>query len=84
MASVSECDFHAEMDEPEPGLFRATYRGDLNPDQGASDIEVSGPRILPDMHVGTDAAGVKTWVEQLAASRGYARVVWDRLPAALR
>ncbi|MGH7209869.1 MAG: hypothetical protein ACREF1_00190 [Acetobacteraceae bacterium] len=83
MASVSGCDFHAEMDEPEPGVFRATYRADTNPDRGASEIEVGDPRILPDMHVGTDAAGVKMWVEQLAASRGYQKVVWDRLPPAL-
>ena len=82
MANVTGREFHAEMDEPEPGLFRATYRADTNPDQGASEIEVSGPD-LPDMHVGTDAAGVKMWVEQLAASRGYQKVVWDRLPPAL-
>jgi hypothetical protein len=84
MANVSGREFHAEMDEPEPNLFRATYRADMNPDQGASELEVSGPQILPDMHVGTDAAGVKMWVEQLAASRGYSSVVWDRLPPALR
>ncbi len=84
MASVIGRDFHAEMDEPEPGLFRATYRGDTNPDVGAGEIEVSGGGILPDQHVGTDAAAVKLWVEQLAQSRGFPRVVWDRLPDALR
>jgi hypothetical protein len=25
-------EFHAVMEQPEPGLFRATYRADFNPD----------------------------------------------------
>jgi hypothetical protein len=69
--------FHAVLEQVEPGLFRATYRGDFNPETQASDVELNGPHILPDMHIGTSAADVKVWVENLAASQGYAEVIWE-------
>jgi hypothetical protein len=72
--------FHARLEQVEPTLFRATYRADTNPEQGAAPTELEGPQILPDMHIGTDPASVKSWVEQLAASLGYERVIWDELP----
>jgi hypothetical protein len=72
--------FHAVLEQVEPSLFRATYRGDFNPEMQGSDLELNGPHILPDMHIGTSAADVKSWVEALAASQGYAKVVWDELP----
>lgn len=67
---------HAVLEEAEPGLFRASYRGEFNPDHAAE----HQLQELPDFHVGTDAAAVKLWVEQMAASLGYSGVVWDALP----
>ena len=72
--------FHARLEQVEPMLFRATYRADTNPEQGAPAAELEGPQILPDMHIGSDPAAVRSWVEQLAASLGYQRVIWDALP----
>lgn len=62
-------DFHATLREVEPGVFRAEYSGEMNPDH-------PGARELPDFHVGTSRAGVKTWVEEMARGLGYSRVVW--------
>lgn len=72
--------FHARLERIEPRLFRATYRGEFNPETGSAPAEVDGPQVLPDMHLGTDAQEVKTWVEQMAAGLGYERVIWDELP----
>lgn len=65
--------FHAAIREMEPGVFRAEYRGELNPDD-------PDERELPDFHLGTSVSDVKIWVEQMAQSMGYSRVVWDTLP----
>jgi len=65
--------FHASLREVEPGLFRAEYVGELNP-------ENPDQRALPDFHLGTSARDVKVWVEQMARGLGYDRVVWDELP----
>ena len=46
---VTPGELHARMQEVEPGLFRAEYIGELNPDD-------PGQRAIPDTHVGTDAA----------------------------
>ena len=62
---------HAVLREVEQGLYRAEYRGELNPRD-------SDARDVPDFHIGTDAAGVKKWVEEMAAGLGYEKVVWDR------
>jgi len=48
-----------------------TTRGDFHP----------GVRGFPDYHIGTSATDVKLWTEQMARAMGYARVVWDSLPA---
>jgi hypothetical protein len=80
MDNTGKREFHAVLKQVEPSLFRATYRADLNPEQAASATELQGPQILTDMHIGTDAISVKTWVEQLALSRGFDKVVWDELP----
>jgi hypothetical protein len=61
---------HARLQEVEPGLYRAEYTGELNPRDPDA-------RAFPDMHLGTDKAGVKQWVEQMATSLGYDKVVWD-------
>ena len=66
-------EFHASIREIEPGLFRAEYRAEMNP-------ENPDQRAIPDYHVGTGLADVKTWVEQMALGLGYERVVWDSLP----
>lgn len=66
-------EFRARLREVEPGLFRAEYIGELNPAQ-------PNARALPDFHLGTSLPDVKTWVEQMAKSLGYERVVWDALP----
>jgi hypothetical protein len=41
-----------------------------------------GPNGEP--HVGTSTQDVKLWVEQMAVSLGYERVIWDTLPEAVR
>jgi hypothetical protein len=61
---------HARLREVEPGVFSAEYPGELNSDD-------PGPETFPDAHIGTDPAGVKNWVEQMAAGLGYERVVWE-------
>lgn len=66
-------EFHASLREVEAGLFRAEYSGELNP-------ENPDAREIPDYHLGTSEADVKTWVEQMATTLGYDRVVWDELP----
>jgi hypothetical protein len=66
-------EFHARMREVEPGVFRAEYSGEINPDR-------TDQRDIPDYHVGTSLADVKIWVEQIALGLGYDRVIWDALP----
>jgi hypothetical protein len=66
-------EFHAEIRAMEPGLLRSQYRGELNP-------EPPDARELPDFHVDTSVNDVKVWVEQMAKSVGYSRIVWDSLP----
>ena len=61
---------HALFEEVEPGMFRASYRGEMNQSQ-------AGAEAFPDAHIGTDEAGVKHWVEEMAAGLGYDRVEWD-------
>ncbi|HEY0181524.1 MAG TPA: hypothetical protein VGC09_01840 [Rhodopila sp.] len=61
---------HAVLREVEPGLYRAEYSGEINP-------EDSDEREIPDFHVGTDAAAVRRWVEEMALGLGYDRVIWD-------
>lgn len=61
---------HAVLREIEPDLFRAEYSGEINPQD-------PDERGIPDFHVGTDAAGVKHWVEEMAAGLGYEKVVWE-------
>jgi len=57
------------LQEVEPGLFQASYPGEAN--QEHANIEA-----LPDSHIGTDPAGVKSWVEEMASGLGYDRVEW--------
>lgn len=66
-------EFHASMQEVEPGLFRAEYVGELNPTN-------PDERAFPDFHLGTSMQDVKIWVEQMARALGYERVIWDALP----
>lgn len=75
MADIEQTrgEFHATLREVEAGVFRAEYRGELNP-------EHPDAREFPDYHVGSSPNDVKIWVEQMAHSMGYARVVWDKLP----
>lgn len=61
----------AVLREVEPGLFRAEYTGEINP-------ENPDDREIPDFHVGTDAGGVKNWVEEMATRMGYESVLWDK------
>ncbi|HEY0422170.1 MAG TPA: hypothetical protein VGC82_02490 [Rhodopila sp.] len=65
----------AVLHETEPGLYRAEYSGELNP-------EDSDARDFPDSHIGTDADGVRQWVETMATNLGYDKVVWDSLDQA--
>ena len=61
---------HAILREVEPGLYRAEYSGEINPDN-------PDEREIPDFHVGTDPAAVTNWVEEMAIGLGYDQVVWD-------
>ena len=70
-------EFHASLRQVEEGVFRAEYSGEINP-------ENPDAREIPDVHVGTSAAGVKIWVEQMAQNLGYMHVVWDNLPEGVR
>lgn len=69
----SRGDFHAILRRVEDRLFRAEYSGEINP-------ENPDEREILDYHLGTSAADVKIWVEQMAQGLGYQRVVWDELP----
>ena len=69
--------FRAKLEQLEPNLFRATYRGDLNPSDPPDHIMGSANRLFPDSHIRTDADSVKSFVESLAKNRGYAQVVWE-------
>jgi len=60
---------HAMLREMEPGLFRAEYPGEMNADE-------AGVESFPDSHIGTNAIGVRMWVEQMAINLGYDRVMW--------
>jgi hypothetical protein len=71
--NTSHREFHIAIREVEPGVFRAEYRGKLDPTD-------PDERELPDFHLGTSLADVKIWVEQMARSMGYDRVVWDASP----
>jgi len=61
---------YAVLREVEPGLYRAEYSGEINPVD-------PDEREIPDVHLGTNAAGVKQWVEEMATGLGYQAVVWD-------
>jgi hypothetical protein len=67
---TSRGDFRAAMREVEPGVFRAEYLGEWNPDDPDA-------RAFPDSHLGTSRDDVKIWVEQMARALGYQRVVWE-------
>ena len=56
-------DFQAAIREMEPGVFRAEYRGELNP-------EHPDEREFPDYHLGTSVEEVKIWTEQMARTMG--------------
>jgi len=57
-------DFHASLREVQGGLFRAEYSGGIN-------LDDPDAREIPDYHVGTSAADVKTWG---GADGGWARL----------
>jgi hypothetical protein len=76
MATVqgaAHSDFHASIREAEAGVFRAEYRGELNPDH-PDEWEFS------DYHIGISVADVKLWTEQMARMMGYALVAGDAPP----
>jgi hypothetical protein len=51
-------------------LFRAEYPGEINPDDPDA-------RAIPDAHVSTTPQDAKIWVEQMARTLGYTRVMWE-------
>ena len=61
----------ARLRQVEANLFRAEYSGEINPDN-------PDQREIPDYHIGTSAADVRTWVEEMAKGLGYSEVVWER------
>lgn len=75
MSTSTKGTLRAILREMELGLFRAEYPGEMNADD-------PGVEAFPDLHIGTDAAGVKQWVETMATGLGYERVVWEPPKAA--
>lgn len=67
-------DFHARIRKLESDLFKAEYTGEFNPDHPDA-------RELVDSHVTRTLDEAKSFVEELARSLNYRRVVWDSLPA---
>jgi len=65
-------EFRASLREVEQGVFCAEYSGEINPQH-------PDEREIPDYHLGTSAADVKIWVEQMAPGLAYSRVVWDEM-----
>jgi hypothetical protein len=64
-------EFHARMKQVDDELYRAEYRGEINP-------ENPDEREIPDYHLGTSVADVKVWVGQMALGLGYAHSVGER------
>jgi hypothetical protein len=63
--------FHARLCPVESHLFRAEYSGEMNP-------ENPDEREAIDFYVGTDTAGVRRWVEEMAKGLGHPEVVWEQ------
>lgn len=70
-------DFHARVRRVEPGLYRAEYRGEFNPEQDAGNPP---ERQFPDFHLADSLEAAQQFVESLAKEMNYRRVVWDSLP----
>lgn len=70
MASTPDRKLHARLRRTPDGMFRAEYHGEINPTN-------TDAREIPDMHLGTEAEEVRTWVEQMARGMGYTAVVWE-------
>jgi hypothetical protein len=70
-------DFHARIIKVEPGLYRAEYPGEMNPEPNGENPE---ERVIPDYHLADSVEAAKYFVESLAKGMNYARVVWDSLP----
>ena len=70
MTKSAKGSLHAMLREIEPGLYRAEYSRELG-------SQHRDERELPDFHIGTDPIGVKAWVEEMAISLGYEKVVWN-------
>ena len=68
-------DFHARIRKVESDLFKAEYSGESNPDHP------DPRRELVDSHVTRTLEEAKSFVEELARSLNYRRVVWDSLPS---
>ncbi len=67
-------DFHARIRQVETDLYEASYTGELNPE------DPDTRRALPDTHLATSLQEAKAFVENLARSLDYNRVVWELLP----
>ncbi len=72
--SGAKGDFHARISRVEADLYKAEYTGDLNPD------DPNPRREWPDSHLATSLEEAKAFVENLARSLDFQRVVWDSLP----
>ncbi|MEO8715558.1 MAG: hypothetical protein ABI369_11135 [Acetobacteraceae bacterium] len=67
-------DFHARIRRVEGDLFKAEYTGELNPENP------NPRREFVDSHLANSLEEAKVFVENLARSLDYRRVVWDSLP----
>ena len=63
MAATPDRKLHAVLRQTPDGLFKAEYAGEINPMN-------PDERDIPDCHLGTDAAEVEAWVEQMAKGMG--------------
>jgi hypothetical protein len=77
MPPNTETVFRARLEQTGPQLFRALYRGDINPNEPRNEVAGDGDHILPDSHIGTNPQSVRAFVEALAENRGCTKVVWE-------
>lgn len=68
---------HARIRKMEPGVYRAEYPGELNPQPNRQNPP---ERILSDYHLADSVEAAKYFVESMARELDYREVIWDELP----
>jgi hypothetical protein len=70
MPAASDRILRARIGRTSGGMYKAEYTGELNPTDPDS-------RAMLDVHLGTEEAEVKFWVEEMAKGVGYVRIDWE-------